>query len=175
MEAPELPDEEIEGELIDPEDVPLCETVWVARRLDFAFDGRLATTQIVPLAVGIDTSEFVSCVATSILHTKNAWALKAGFEVSMQAVELDPIEPDVAILGPSIPLATFGEVGVQVTDVSVLPPRIRVVLTFITNETEATAEQTASLSVSLTFRRHAPVRYLVRSPGAAAPSLPATR
>jgi hypothetical protein len=46
MDAPELPDEEVEGDLIDPEEVPLQETVWVARHLDFAFDGRLDTSQV---------------------------------------------------------------------------------------------------------------------------------
>jgi len=163
MDAPELPDEEVEGELIDPEDVPLCETVWVARHLDFAFDGRLDTSQVIPLAVGIDTSEFVSCVAVCILHSKNTWT-RASLNVRMGAVALDAVAPDVVFLGPELDLAGLSDVGATIiTNVTSLPPMIRVTIDFLTQE-EATEPLTGSLTVMLTFRRHAPVRYRLRSP-----------
>ncbi len=170
MYALELPDEEVEGELIDPEDVPLCETIWVARHLDIAFDGRLNTNQSVPLAVGIDTSEFVSCVATCILHSKNTWVDRARLVFDIQAVELDPLEPDVVFLGPAFTLGALDDVGMMVVQVTSLPASARVVLTFIT-QPEATAQQTGSISVCLVFRRQAPVRYRLRSPAPTAPSL----
>ena len=162
MDAPALPDETIEGELVDPEDVAKYETVWVARHLDLVFDGRLTSQQTMILASGIDTSEFVSCVAVFILHSKNAWATGVGLKVTVQAVELDPLEPEIAFLGPSLDVGTLDTAAsIAITNVTSLPPRIRVNLVFSHGASEATASQSGCISVKLVLRRHAPVRYRV--------------
>lgn len=158
-------DEIVEGELIDPEDIPLGEVVWVARHLDVAFDGRLDTLQSVPLASAIDTSEFVSAALVFVLHAQNTWPASCSLSLQGFGVELDPCEPDATFVGALIAALSAGKgeaPGMWVADFSLVPSKTMIKLEWSQRLEEATEAQTATISAALVVRRHIPPTYRVR-------------
>ncbi len=163
-------DEVVEGELFDPEDVPLGEIVEVARRLDLAFDGRLSSEQAVPLATGVDSSDWVSSILVVVIHAFNTWATSdTTLRIEAQAVALAPDEPEVvfegAVLGSvNIPGDQRGP-AVFCAPLALAPARVRVVARWIQAGTEATGAQHAAISVKLVGRRHVAPTYRLLSEG----------
>lgn len=151
--------EVVEGTPIDPEDFPLGETIWVARHLDVSFDGRTDTTQTVVLASGIEAEEFVSGVLMIILHAADGWAHKAHLGAQVHAVELDPSEPDVELVGPALAeLAVEPPVGVSFAALTMVPSKLRVSLDLF-QTVEATGPQTGQISIAIILRRKVPPTY----------------
>lgn len=76
----------------DPEDVPLTERVCVARGLEVMFEPAASTSQIVPLAVGIDSSRWVSAELVVLLHSAVDW-LSCQARINVWQVSLAPEDP----------------------------------------------------------------------------------
>ncbi|MBL9028427.1 MAG: hypothetical protein JNL21_39920 [Myxococcales bacterium] len=156
----------VEGELIDPEDVPLGEVVDIARRVELTFDGRLSSEQTVPLATGIDSSDWVSAVLVVIIHSFNTWATSdTTLQVDVQAIDLVSDEPQLVFEGASVSLVKiFGDqVGPAMfcEQVSLSPGKIRVVARWLQGDVEASDVQRAVVSIQLVGRRHVPPLYHV--------------
>jgi hypothetical protein len=133
----------------------------ILSKTDVSFDGRNSgTNQIVPVAVGIDSSSWVSGVLAVRLHAKNTWATSpARLHVKVQNIMLVPEEPDVVYLASGdVSSVAF----VQGTDSAPLlkvaafaapiGPMLRVILEWEQGATAASAAQTASISVDLVGR-----------------------
>ncbi|MBL9028288.1 MAG: hypothetical protein JNL21_39215 [Myxococcales bacterium] len=158
-------EQQVVGELVDPEDVPLGETVWIARQLEVGFDGRLGSAQTIPLASGIDTSEAVSAVVLFTLHGQNSWPAGTTLTVRALAVELDPVEPEATFLGVELAslVATKGDApALWVTGLSVVPSKTLVELEWSQVVEEGSGAQTATISAALVLRRHVRPTYRVR-------------
>jgi len=147
------------------------EDAWVipvARRLDLAFDGRASgSQQRVPLAVGIDVTEWVSGNMLFILHARNAWLTSGGGATSAQvrfeaeSVALDPDDPSTEYIDTSrtvaqspivlastvAPLCALDEIEAP------FGPRLRVFASFTQGAAAAAGPQRLSVSIYLTGRR----------------------
>lgn len=160
----QLGEEIVEGELVDPEDVALGETIWIARQLQVAFDGAAGTVQTMVLASGIDCSEIVTACLVVILHARSAWALDTELQVVLQQVELDPLEPEVEFVGMDVAGADFFDSErypqLELAPLGSVPPRVRAVFKWVQTD-PAAGPQTATLSVGLVVRRHVAPCYRV--------------
>ncbi len=81
-------------------------------KTDFAFDGRLGTAPVgnqdVPVAVGVDSSSWVSGILAVRLHARNAWLAGNVLSVIVDNIMLAPEEPDVVFAAsPSLATVTF--------------------------------------------------------------------
>jgi hypothetical protein len=65
------------------------------------FDGTpvASTTVTIPLAQGVDASDWVSAVLSVRLHSKSAFPSGASVKITAQNIYLDPNEPDVVYAG----------------------------------------------------------------------------
>jgi hypothetical protein len=153
----------LDGEIVDPEDVPLGETVWIARHQDLQFDARADAAETILLANGVDTSEFVSAELVVVLHRAKEWASDAALRIGVQAVSLDPVEPDVEFLGPAFELGftMSNQPPLSVAALGTPPSMVRVYVTWLQGRTEASGAQFVTLSVALNLRRHIPRSYQV--------------
>jgi hypothetical protein len=153
---------DLEGELVDAEDLPLGETIWIAKKLEVSFDGRLDQEQTVPLATGIVVDPFVSGVVVFIVHDKSAWAdSRVTLSVRLRACSLDPMDPDLVFPGPAlVELGASGSdaaprclVASLTPGMSVMPGALQAELVWSQLVAEAKSPQTASISVGLVLRR----------------------
>jgi hypothetical protein len=126
-------------------------------KTEVTFDGRASTNQIIPVAVGIDSSSWVSAVVLAKLHAKAGWQTGAQLNARVQNCMLVPEEPDVVYLASG----TIGSVGFLDTEAAPLlklaqlatpiGPMLRVYLEW-TQAAVAAAGQTASISIDIVGR-----------------------
>jgi len=130
-------------------------------KTEVAFEGRVAAGvfQDIPLAVGIDSSEFVSGLLLAKLHAKNTWSTSAVLRLWAQNIMLVPEEPDVVYLSSAAAVAevTFNNSSVApalglTAFTGVIGPMLRVFLRWDQGATAWTGTQTASISVDLVGR-----------------------
>jgi hypothetical protein len=130
-------------------------------KTEVAYEGRVAAGvfQDVPIAVGVDSSEFVSGLLLAKLHTKNTWSASGVLRILAQNIMLVPEEPDVVYLSTATAVA---EVTFSNSDVApalkltpftgVIGPMLRILLRWDQGATAWTGTQTASISIDLVGR-----------------------
>ncbi|MBK8937610.1 MAG: hypothetical protein IPM79_08180 [Polyangiaceae bacterium] len=131
----------------------------ILAKTDFSYDGRVNTNQDAPVAVGVDSSAWVSAVLVVRLHAKNSWATSAQVQVLVDNVMIVPEEPDVVFASAS-PIATVsfvqGSDNAPALKLAVLSapigPMLRVTVRWVQGTTAATATQTVSLGIDLVGR-----------------------
>lgn len=132
-------------------------------KTEVAYDGRGGTSppvlQDVPVAVGVDSSEWVSGALIVKLHAKNTWSTTATLRVLVQNIMLVPEEPDVVYLSSATPVAQVDFVNTDVAPAlkltafsGVIGPMFRVLLRWEQGATALTGPQTASVSIDLVGR-----------------------
>ncbi len=156
-----LPSGSVRIELDDPdEDDLVAERVVLVRRLELIFDGpSAASDQVIPIATAVDTSRWAHGAVVVLLHAKSAWSADARMIVSVDAVELDPDEPDVVFRGPKLGAVAFKNDPVApalVVD-AFLPSAWAQVRVTWAQATELPGPQTAVLSVWLLGRTGQPL------------------
>ena len=134
----------------------------VIPKTDFSFDGRApgGTDQDVPIAVGIDSSAWVSGVILVRVHSKNLWSGTASLSVLVQNIMIVPEEPDVvfvsttnlvssaiSITNLTVPAAP----ALFVSALATMGPQLRVLVRFAQGATAGTA-QTIAIGVDLVGR-----------------------
>lgn len=133
----------------------------VLGKTEVSFDGRNAASvyQDIPIAVGIDSSEFVSAVLLAKLHTKNTWSGTAFLRILAQNIMLVPEEPDVVYVSSGTAAAEVNFVlgdsapALKLTQFSgVIGPMLRILLRWEQGTTTLSAAQTASISIDLVGR-----------------------
>jgi len=156
----------------DSEPVPLetdfvedGETVRILARTNFAFDGRVSTTQSGVIAYGVDASEWVSGQLIVLTHARNAWVgvggTTASFRVEVENVVLDEEAPDQDLVeaGRTVASLTAVSSGTAVPryqTVEFTPPfgpNLRVRWVWNQGGLQATATLTLAVSVYLLGRR----------------------
>ncbi|MBL8744113.1 MAG: hypothetical protein JNK04_23560, partial [Myxococcales bacterium] len=94
----------------------------IIAKTDFSFDGRSGgTTQDIPLAVGIDSSAWVSGALIVRIHARNTWTGTATLSALVENIMLVPEEPDVVFALTSPVVASSSALG------STTPPGLLVV------------------------------------------------
>lgn len=130
-------------------------------KTDVSFDGRNAASvyQDIPIAVGIDSSEFVSAVLIGKLHTKNTWSGTAFLRIIAQNIMISPDEPDVVFVAGGTAPAEVNFVNgdaapaLKLTQFTgVIGPMLRILLRWEQGTAVWSAAQTASISVDLVGR-----------------------
>ena len=130
-------------------------------KTEVSFDGRNAASvfQDIPIAVGIDSSEFVSAVLVAKLHTKNTWSTSAFLRILAQNIMISPDEPDVVFVAGGTAPAEVSFVNgdtapaLKLTQFTgVIGPMLRILLRWEQGLTVASGAQTASVSVDLVGR-----------------------
>jgi len=135
----------------------------IMSKTDLSFDGRAIASpnglQDIPIAVGIDSSSWVSAVLLVKLHQKGTWATNGILRVLAQNIMLVPEEPDVVYLSTAAAAAevtfVFGDAApaLKLTPFTgVIGPMLRVLLRWEQGTVAAGAAQTASISVDLVGR-----------------------
>jgi hypothetical protein len=92
----------------------------VIPKTDFSFDGRSTSIQLVPLAVGIDSSAWVSGALLVRVHAKSSWTGTIVASVVVENIMLVPEEPDV-VFAATTALASADLVAAGVGSLTVAP------------------------------------------------------
>lgn len=130
-------------------------------KTDFSFDGRVSVDQDIPVAVGVDTSAFVTGVLAVRLHSRGAaWTGTAKLSVMVQNIMLTPEEPDVVFLAPADLVPALSNTITSSTAIGTLfissllamGPMVRVVVRFNQGATAAGGPQTIAIGVDLVGR-----------------------
>jgi hypothetical protein len=137
----------------------------VIPKTDFSFDGRAATPpaadQDVPIAVGIDSSAWVSGVILVRVHSKNLWSTTASLSILVQNIMIVPEEPDVVFASTTNLVSTAisitnGTVATApalfVSSLATMGAQLRVLVRFSQGLTPAGAAQTIAIGVDLVGR-----------------------
>ncbi len=131
--------------------------VEVARRVDLSFDGRALSTETVVLASGVATAAWRSGVLEVLVHATNGFTATATMWVDVHAVELDPIDPAVELLGPlltSVRISSSTAPGELILgNLGVAASMARVSARWTQDADEAGGVQTAAVSIRLVGRR----------------------
>jgi hypothetical protein len=130
----------------------------IIAKTDFSFDGRAGgTTQDIPLAVGIDSSAWVSGVLVVRIHARNTWTGTATLSALVENIMLAPEEPDV-IFAASTPVASSTALGTTTPPGLILQafaapigPMLRVRLNYVVTVAQSAAN-TISLGIDLLGR-----------------------
>ena len=137
----------------------------VLPKTDFVFDGRVnspVAAQEFPVAVGIDSSSWVSAVLLVRVHAKlPTWLGVSSLTVNVDNIMLVPEEPDVIFApNPLAPIATSPNLGLTtvlpgslyvVNFTAPIGPQLRVRLSYLTTTAGASAN-TISLGIDLVGR-----------------------
>jgi hypothetical protein len=131
----------------------------VIPKTDFSFDGRINTDQDVPIAVGIDSSAWVSGVILVRVHSRGGtWPTGASLNVLVQNIMLVPEEPDLVFINTTSLLTTAIAItnstnagALFVSSLTTMGPQLRVLLRF-SQGPNAGAAQTISIGVDLVGR-----------------------
>lgn len=131
----------------------------VIPKTDFSFDSRAAgASQDVPLAVGIDSSGWVSGVLLVRVHAKAAWTGTTNLAVLVENIQLVPEEPNVVFAAAGAAVATVnivsGTAAPSLNLTSFLAPignMLRVRISYTCTVTQGSAN-TVSLGVDLIGR-----------------------
>lgn len=84
----------------------------VIPKSDFSFDSHAAgASQDIPLAVGIDSSAWVSGVLLVRVHAKATWSGTTNLAVLVENIQIVPEEPDVIFAVSGAPVATVNIVS----------------------------------------------------------------
>ena len=129
-------------------------------KTDFSFDARASgSTQDIPLAVGVDSSAWVSGVLCVRIHARGTWTGTSVLTVLVENIMLVPEEPDVIFAGSQV--ATSGTIngstpttvpGLIVAAFSTpIGPMLRVKLTYSCTVAQSAAN-TISLGIDLVGR-----------------------
>lgn len=153
----EVPGPGGEPEVVDQDDLPREERVTILAMTDLAFDGRADSTQVIPLAVGVDSSRWTSATLVVLLKSTYKWSGTATLYVQVEGCALDPSDPRVVFEG-----AIWARVS---WDASTTPPDLRaetvsaplpgalaVKLLWVQGSEEADTLQLATLAVYLVGR-----------------------
>ncbi len=136
----------------------------VIPKTDFSFDGRAATPpnadQDVPIAVGIDSSAWVSGVILVRVHSRGSWPSNtASLSVVVQNMMLVPEEPDVVFFSTtnlvSTPITITNSTtapALFVSSLATMGPQLRVLVRFSQGTTGVTAAQNIAIGVDLVGR-----------------------
>jgi len=92
----------------------------VIPKTDFSVDGRSTSIQLVPLAVGIDSSAWVSGALLVRVHAKSSWTGTIVASVVVENIMLVPEEPDV-VFAATTALASADLVAAGVGSLTVAP------------------------------------------------------
>lgn len=128
-------------------------------RTDYSFDGRASgTTQDVPLAVGIDSSAWVSGALIVRIHARNTWTGTTTLSALVENIMLAPEEPDVVFAVTSSTVASSTVLGsttppglIVVAFTPPIGPMLRVRLNYAVSVAQSAAN-TISLAVDLVGR-----------------------
>ena len=155
----------IHGPEVEPGDE---HEIAIARRLELAFDGRASgSQQVLPLAVGVDSSKWVRATLVVLLHSRGPWLTAGGAPTTAQVrftvdnVMLEPEDPSVVLVDGSRTLATSTVItsSSSAPGYSAVPlqtpigPRVRVQARFTQGATAAGGAQRLSVSLFLVGRR----------------------
>lgn len=156
----ELGIEEDEPEpLFDPEDVPLTEHVCVVSSLDVEFDPNFPTSQIIPLAVGIDSSRWATAQLVVLLHRQKSWSATSQMRITLWQIALTPEDPSEIFRGGDEKViklyATTVPPALEVETFSPGAAQLAVELKWEQFE-ESTETQFATISVYLVGHLHRP-------------------
>ncbi len=130
-------------------------------KTDFSFDGRNVAnaTQDVPVAVGIDSSSWVSGALIVRLHAKNTWSATASLRVFVDNIMLAPEEPDVVFAtSPVVELAFASFVNtdaaplLKVATLTGMGPMLRVMVRWTQGLTAGAGQQTGAIGIDLVGR-----------------------
>lgn len=128
----------------------------VIPKSDFSFDARAGgATQDLPLAVGIDSSSWVSGVLVVRLHARNSWSGTTTLNVIVDNIQLVPEEPDVVFVSSAVtPVATTG--ATPINGLTTVPSLILVPFTTpigsllrVRLNYQCTAQQTGANTIAL--------------------------
>ena len=126
-------------------------------KTDFSFDGRVSVDQDVPVAVGVDTSGFVSGVLAVRLHSRGAlWTSTAKLSVLVQNIMLTEEEPDVVFISATNLVTTPIDILLStpvptlfISPLSTMGPLVRVLVRFNQGATALTGVQTAPIAIGI--------------------------
>jgi carbon monoxide dehydrogenase subunit G len=122
-------------------------------QFDSVVSAAATVTNTIPLAQGIDTSDWVSAILSVRFHIKISVIAASTFKVAVQNIYLDPNEPDIVYVGAGGAAAEITSVTIMAADAAPnlytasfsgpIGPMVRVVLT-----TTSTALGTNSIAIS---------------------------
>ena len=130
----------------------------VIPKTDFGFDGRVGGPQSIPLAVGIDSSAWVSGVLLVRVHAKSTWAAAPLATVLVENIMIVPEEPDVVFSGATalasadLALATVGSLTVVPLTAGSIGAMLRVRINYQSTATGQTVPNTIAIGVDLVGR-----------------------
>jgi len=134
----------------------------IIAKTDFSFDGRTGgSIQEIPLAVGVDSSDWVSGALIVRIHSRGAWSGGTqDLRILVDNITLAPEEPDVIFGGSSVALVGPITGGSPLTAPALLlasfsapiGPMLRVRLTYSTAGAAQTGANTIALGVDLIGR-----------------------
>jgi len=79
----------------------------ILAKTDFSFDGRPAQTQEFPVAIGVDSSSWVSGALVVRVHSRNTWSGTTPIlRVHVDNIMLTPEEPDVVFAAGTVAVTT---------------------------------------------------------------------
>lgn len=143
---------------VDVDDLPWEEQVTIVRALEVTFDGVPGNLQSVDLAVGIDSTRWVSASLVAVLHATSGWEPRTEIRIDAAPVVLDPDDPATVFVGPIFGQVVFSGLNdvaptMRVETISPLAGQLRIQLGLIQ---DGDGPQTATISVYLVGRFHAP-------------------